>query len=113
MDFAFGNTLSILIPMLVQNRNMLYFDLTENTEEYLTDESTSTCISYFCINGKKLYAQLQAEGDRQVKKVNYLSFFYYYACFKCSSLSVPEGGQLILHTFVSTKRTVVMSYHYL
>lgn len=51
--------------VMVQNRNMLYFDLVENTEEYQTDESTSTCISYFCINVKKLHAQLQAEGDSQ------------------------------------------------
>lgn len=43
-----------------------------------------------------------------VKNVNYFSFSYPYVCFKCSSLSVPEGGQLILHTVVSTKRTVVM-----
>lgn len=56
----------------------------------------------------KLHAQLQAQGDRRAKKVNYFSFSYPYVYFKCSSLSVPEGGQLILRIFVSTKSVVVV-----
>lgn len=87
-----------------RRRNMLYFHLVEDTEECWADESTSTCIGYFLIDVTKLHARLQAQGDRWARKVNYFSFSYPYVYFKCSSLSVPEGGQLILHTFVSTQK---------
>lgn len=83
---------------------MLYFHLTESTEECWADESTSIWIRYFLIDVTKLHARLQAQGDRWARKVNYFSFSYPYVYFKCSSLSVPEGGQLIFQAFVSTQK---------
>lgn len=87
-----------------RRRNMLYFHLIESTEECWADESTSTCIRYLLIDVTKLHARLQAQGDRWARKVNYFSFAYPYVYFKCSSPSVPEGGQLIFRTFVSTQK---------
>jgi len=89
-------------------RTGICFIFISYSEEHWADESIGTYISYFFIYVTKLHAELQAQGDRPAKKVNYFSFSYPYVYFKCSSLSVPEGGQLILRTFVSTKRMIVV-----
>lgn len=87
--------------MLVMVQNICSVLILERTlkNSELMKVPVSLSVIFF-IDVTKLCAWLQAQGDRRAKKVNYFSFSYPYVYCKCSSLSVPEGGQLILCTFL-------------